>query len=144
MLSTSRSILRECKIRRMQFDVEEVSSYLHVHTYTRTLRSTLNFSIRISRMLVFKINNYGFIPISSGSIMNTTVSFNTVLSDNNENSKCFIFVRGALKARMEILTHRFVPGCFLQVILPCGKILTTAAHHENLSRKKNGYDLCTN
>jgi hypothetical protein len=102
----------------MQFDVEEVSSYLHVHTYTRTLRSTLNFSIRISRMLVFKINNYGFIPISSGSIMNTTVSFNTVLSDNNENSKCFIFVRGALKARMEILTHRFVPGCFLRVILP--------------------------
>ena len=102
----------------MQFDVEEVSSYLHVHTYTRTLRSTLNFSIRISRMLVFKINNYGFIPISSGSIMNTTVSFNTVLCDNNENSKCFIFVRGALKARMEILTHRFVPGCFLRVILP--------------------------
>ena len=118
MLSTSRSILRECKIRRMQFDVEEVSSYLHVHTYTRTLRSTLNFSIRISRMLVFKINNYGFIPISSGSIMNTTVSFNTVLCDNNENSKCFIFVRGALKARMEILTRRFVPGCFLRVILP--------------------------
>ena len=25
-----------------------------------------------------------------------------------------------------------------------GKILTTAAHHENLSRKENGYDLCTN
>ena len=121
----------------MQFDVEEVSSYLHVHTYTRTLRSTLNFSIRISRMLVFKINNYGFIPISSGSIMNTTVSFNTVLSDNNENSKCFIFVRGALKARMEILTHRFVPGCFLRVILPvCVCVLTSFPFWETLSAAK--------
>jgi hypothetical protein len=33
---------------------------------------------------------------------------------------------------------------FLTNFTVCSKILTTASHHENLSRKENGYDLCTN
>ena len=53
-----------------------------------------------------------------------------------------------LLVRFEILQKAFCSYWYSKSFLffgsERGKILTTAAYHENPSRKKNGYDLCTN